>query len=89
MLRFEAKMFALTRAVLLVASLVDASQVVLSSNPKTGNVKYVLPTERTFLLNVPTSYKHGDALPLVLSFHGGRSLFFLLGVYLSKDQTDP
>ncbi|ORY59685.1 uncharacterized protein BCR38DRAFT_412683 [Pseudomassariella vexata] len=50
-----------------------ASQSVLSSKagPKTGNVAYKLPTERTFLLNVPSAYAHEDAHPLVLSFHGG------------------
>lgn len=54
-----------------------ASQVVLSgfgpniSPPAKGNVKYTLPTERTFLLNVPDSYNHEESHPLVLSFHGG------------------
>ncbi|KAK6193831.1 hypothetical protein LQW54_012051 [Pestalotiopsis sp. IQ-011] len=52
-----------------------ASQVVLSgphssSSPVRGNVKYTLPTERTFLLNVPDTYEHEESHPLVLSFHG-------------------
>lgn len=54
-----------------------ATQVVLSDasaqQPQTGNVAYTLPTERTFLLNVPTGYKHEEPHPLVLSFHGGQS----------------
>lgn len=54
-----------------------ATQVVLSDTsaeqPKTGNVAYTLPTDRTFLLNVPTAYKHEEPHPLVLSFHGGQS----------------
>lgn len=45
----------------------------LSSTPPTGNIPYVLPSERTFLLNVPEDYTHDDPLPLVLSFHGGES----------------
>lgn len=43
----------------------------LNTAPETGNIPYTLPTERTFLLNVPETYKHGEAYPLVLSFHGG------------------
>lgn len=68
-------MVALVQAILLVAQLAQASQIVLSSQPKTGNIKYMLPTERTFLLNVPEAYS-GEPLPLVLSFHGahGNSL---------------
>lgn len=54
-----------------------ATQVVLSDasaeQPQTGNIAYMLPTERTFLLNVPTEYKHEEPHPLVLSFHGGQS----------------
>lgn len=46
----------------------DAS---LDSKPATGNIPYKLPTERTFLLNVPDAYAHGEPHPLVLSFHGG------------------
>lgn len=59
------------------ASSALASQIVLSSppahisGPTTGNVKYTLPTERTFLLNVPTAYDQAESYPLVLSFHGG------------------
>jgi poly(3-hydroxybutyrate) depolymerase len=54
----------------------SASQVVLTDAvvnvPQTGNVAYTLPTERTFLLNVPAAYEHGgEPYPLVLSFHGG------------------
>lgn len=45
----------------------------LSTTPQTGNIKYTLPTERTFLLNVPEAYEHEEAYPLVLSFHGGES----------------
>lgn len=55
-----------------------ASQVVLSgphssseSFPVRGNLKYTLPTERTFLLNVPDTYEQEESHPLVLSFHGG------------------
>lgn len=67
---------------LLAASFRKASQVVLNLNnhlegltaPKTGNIPYTLPTERTFLLNVPETYKHEEAHPLVLSFHGGKSI---------------
>lgn len=54
-----------------------ATQVVLSDataeQPQTGNVAYTLPTERTFLLNVPAAYTHEKSHPLVLSFHGGQS----------------
>lgn len=64
--------------VLLVAGLCRASQVPiadhdvsLSTVPAKGNIPYILPTERTFLLNVPEAYKHGEPHPLVLSFHGG------------------
>ncbi|PVH72476.1 carbohydrate esterase family 1 protein [Cadophora sp. DSE1049] len=54
-----------------IAGLSLASQVILSSsNPATGNIAYRLPTERTFLLNVPNSYKHGESHPVVFSFHG-------------------
>ncbi|KAH6657399.1 ferulic acid esterase [Truncatella angustata] len=65
-----------TIALALSASTVLASQIVLSRPslsphaPATGNVKYALPTERTFLLNVPPTYDHADSHPLVLSFHG-------------------
>lgn len=57
-------------------SVTRATQVVLgdaSEQPQTGNVAYTLPTERTFLLNVPAAYKHDEPHPLVLSFHGGQS----------------
>lgn len=58
------------------ASFTRASQVVLSDasaeSPETGNVAYTLPTERTFLLNVPAAYEHEEPHPLVLSFHGGQ-----------------
>lgn len=58
-------------------SVTRATQVVLSDasaeQPQTGNVAYTLPTERTFLLNVPAAYKHEEPHPLVLSFHGGQS----------------
>ncbi|KAI0130484.1 ferulic acid esterase [Xylariales sp. AK1849] len=54
-----------------------ASQIALStpSEPATGKIDYVLPTERTFLLNVPSTYDRKEPHPLVLSFHGagGRS----------------
>ncbi|KAK1765151.1 putative poly depolymerase protein [Phialemonium atrogriseum] len=59
---------------LLVAGLAEASQFVLSYEPKTGNVAYTLPTQRTFLLNVPETYAHGEDYPLVLSFHGAGGL---------------
>ncbi|KAK9425705.1 putative Ferulic acid esterase [Seiridium unicorne] len=57
------------------ASAALASQVVLSPPvqavlPATGNLKYALPTERTFLLNVPPAYDHTESYPLVISFHG-------------------
>lgn len=68
-------MAVLVHGVLLLAGLVQASQVVLSSKPTTGNVAYTLSTERTFLLNVPAAYTHGEPHPLVLSFHGGESRF--------------
>lgn len=63
-------------AVLLLSASTQASQVVLSAESKsqTGNVAYTLPTERTFLLNVPEAYRHGDPHPLVLSFHGGECI---------------
>lgn len=48
------------------------AQVLLSSQLPTGNIAYTLPTNRTFLLNVPAGYVHGEPHPLVLSFHGGR-----------------
>ncbi|RDW73140.1 putative poly(3-hydroxybutyrate) depolymerase protein [Coleophoma cylindrospora] len=54
---------------LLVAGLAHASQIILSP-PIKGNIAYTLPTERTFLLNVPEAYTHGEPHPLVLSFHG-------------------
>lgn len=60
------------RSMLLTFGFGQASQVILSSSPAIGNVKYVLPTERTFLLNVPEAYAHGEPHPLVLSFHGGK-----------------
>ncbi|WVQ82457.1 hypothetical protein IAT38_004586 [Cryptococcus sp. DSM 104549] len=50
-------------------ALAAPSQLVLSS-PITGNVNYTLPTERTFLLNVPEAYVHGEPHPVVFSFHG-------------------
>lgn len=63
---------------LLATSLDKASQLVLGTQgldaataPATGNIAYTLPTERTFLLNVPEDYQHGQQHPLVLSFHGG------------------
>lgn len=60
---------------LLTASLSKASRVLTGggggAEPPTGNIAYTLPTERTFLLNVPEAYKHGEEHPLVLSFHGG------------------
>lgn len=62
---------------LLTASLSKASRVLTGggggggAEPPTGNIAYTLPTERTFLLNVPETYKHGEEHPLVLSFHGG------------------
>lgn len=69
---------------LLTAGFRKASQVVLDNSqagqaehlntavaPPTGNIPYTLPTERTFLLNVPEAYEHGEKHPLVLSFHGG------------------
>lgn len=80
----------LVKFALLISSFAQASQVILSSgtpgissnlpeddvsSPATGNVKYVLPTERTFLLNVPKAYEHSESHPLVLSFHGGQSPF--------------
>lgn len=55
---------------LLLAAVTKASQVIISAQPATGNVEYTLPTERTFLLNVPETYDHEDSYPLVLSFHG-------------------
>ena len=64
-------MIALVHSALLFAGLVQESQVILSSKPTTGNVAYTLPTERTFLLNVPAAYDHEELHPLVLSFHGG------------------
>lgn len=55
----------------------SGTQVVLSDasaeQPQTGNVAYTLPTQRTFLLNVPAAYQHEEPHPLVLSFHGGQS----------------
>jgi poly(3-hydroxybutyrate) depolymerase len=64
-------MFVLIKFFLVLAGLVQASQLILSSQPRTGNVAYTLPTERTFLLNIPEDYVHGEPYPLVLSFHGG------------------
>ncbi|KAL3426108.1 hypothetical protein PVAG01_02899 [Phlyctema vagabunda] len=58
-----------TLGYLLLAASTQASQVILSA-PATGNVAYTLPSERTFLLNVPAAYVHEKAHPLVLSFHG-------------------
>jgi poly(3-hydroxybutyrate) depolymerase len=64
------------------ASGASPAQVVLSDasteQPQTGNVAYALPTERTFLLNVPAAYKHEEPHPLVLSFHGGKSPLALM-----------
>ncbi|CAK7222194.1 hypothetical protein SCUCBS95973_004758 [Sporothrix curviconia] len=57
-------------AISLVVGLAQAAQIVLSGKPATGNVAYSLPTNRTFLLNVPAGYVHGERHPLVLSFHG-------------------
>lgn len=54
-----------------IAGLSLASQDILSIIPATGNIAYQLPTERTFLLNVPDSYIHGEPHPVVFSFHGG------------------
>lgn len=62
----------LVLATAFVASIATASQNVLSRQPTVGNVAYTLPTERTFLLNVPVAYSHGTPHPLVLSFHGGK-----------------
>lgn len=63
------------------ASFTRATQVVLgdtsAEQPQIGNVAYRLPTERTFLLNVPAAYRHEEPHPLVLSFHGGQSVFVL------------
>jgi len=68
----QAEMYYFQVSILLLATTISASQVVLSSSqPATGNIAYTLPTERTFLLNVPEAYEHGEAHPLVLSFHGG------------------
>ncbi|KAH8893470.1 alpha/beta-hydrolase, partial [Thozetella sp. PMI_491] len=55
---------------LLFAGLAPAYQKILASAPTTGNIAYTLPTERTFLLNVPEVYDHDEPHPLVLSFHG-------------------
>jgi poly(3-hydroxybutyrate) depolymerase len=72
-------MFVLINFFLVVASLVQASQLVLSSQTRTGNVAYTIPTERTFLLNIPEDYVHGEPYPLVLSFHGGEQSFSFNG----------
>jgi poly(3-hydroxybutyrate) depolymerase len=68
-------MFVLISLFLAIVGLVKASQLVLSSQPLTGNVAYTLLTERTFLLNIPEDYVHGEPYPLVLSFHGGEQSF--------------
>jgi poly(3-hydroxybutyrate) depolymerase len=60
----------LIHSILFVAALAQASQIILSSKPSTA---YTLPTERTFLLNVPEAYDHEKQHSLVLSFHGGKS----------------
>ena len=59
-----------------VAGFAQATQVVLVDEPQVGNVAYTLPTDRTFLLNVPATYSHGELYPLVLSFHGGNGTPF-------------
>ncbi len=64
-------MIALIPLLLLVAGIAQGSQIAFTSKPPTGNVEYILPTERTFLLNVPEAYKHGEPHPVVFSFHGG------------------
>lgn len=43
------------------------------SKSQLGNVTITLKTGRTFLLNVPDIYEHGQSYPLVLAFHGGES----------------
>ena len=63
------------KSIFFLVGLVLASQVILSSEPATGNIAYTLPTDRTFLLNVPTAYRHGEPHPLVISFHGGMFMF--------------
>lgn len=59
-------------AISLIAGVAQAAQVVLTGKPTIGNIAYSLPTDRTFLLNVPAGYIHGEPHPLVLSFHGGK-----------------
>lgn len=44
----------------------------VDSKPQLGNVTIPLENGRTFLLNVPEAYEHGQSHPLVLSFHGGK-----------------
>ncbi|OWZ60978.1 hypothetical protein AYX15_06793 [Cryptococcus neoformans] len=57
-----------------------SSEPTAVNKPLTGNVVYeLLETERTFLLNVPENYVHGEAHPLVFSFHGA-------GGYSEKQQ---
>jgi polyhydroxybutyrate depolymerase len=63
-------MIIFTYSLLFIAGVTEASQVIFSPRPVTGNVAYTLPTERTFLLNIPTAYNHEESHPLVLSFHG-------------------
>lgn len=65
-------MLALLPSHMLLAGLAQASQIIINSSPPTGNVEYSLPSKRTFLLNVPESYKHGEPHPVVFSFHGGK-----------------
>ncbi|KAH8646852.1 ferulic acid esterase [Xylariales sp. PMI_506] len=50
--------------------LASAAQIVLAALPPTGNIAIQLPSQRTFLLNVPAVYNHDEEYPLVLSFHG-------------------
>lgn len=56
----------------LLSSLWTGSSILVGPSPPTGHVDRQLPTERTFLLNVPTTYTHGTPHPLILSFHGGK-----------------
>lgn len=58
-----------------------SSEPTTVNKPLTGNIVYeLLETERTFLLNVPENYVHGEAHPLVFSFHGGKSLFSIIAL---------
>ncbi|KAK8866192.1 hypothetical protein IAR55_001343 [Kwoniella newhampshirensis] len=72
----------LAKSLLLAAStlVAAASQQLVLSSPPTGNRAYALEwSERTFLLNVPAAYVHGEPHPLVFSFHGA-------GGYSEKQQ---